>query len=401
MSRSFFNKMRKEVTFICLVFSIILFTSVLVSANVVNINLDKKYNVSLLSIDSSNVKFVVNNQNTKSLSEQDSPYQFYPYDDADKIENLDILVDNIIYQGYVGGEKTAEIILAYKVNISEGDSPLKINLNGEEYNVSLSFIDSSNAKFVINNQNTKSLSEQNSPYQFYPYDDADKIDNLDLIVSNIVYQGYVGGEHKAEVILAYKVNISEECIEDWSCTNWSSCTNNQQTRTCTDSNLCGTTENKPVESQSCFAPTPDIECYSDDDCWVDGTGQPYCEGDELCIPYMNQRCRNAGTEQSYCEPFEGVNCAPSDECKNSPEPQEECEQIGLRKIGKYCSSKYKLIDQKIEGTSCKNDFECKSNICQNGKCGENKPPTLIYWFIGIIVVVILFILIIYSVTKRQ
>ncbi len=43
----------------------------------------------------------------------------------------------------------------------------------------------------------------------------------------------------------------EECNESWSCTDWSSCSGGTQTRTCTDSNSCGTTEDKPVESQSC------------------------------------------------------------------------------------------------------------------------------------------------------
>lgn len=41
------------------------------------------------------------------------------------------------------------------------------------------------------------------------------------------------------------------CTEDWSCTGWSDCVDRKQSRTCTDSNDCGTTENKPSETQSC------------------------------------------------------------------------------------------------------------------------------------------------------
>jgi len=41
------------------------------------------------------------------------------------------------------------------------------------------------------------------------------------------------------------------CTENWSCTSWSSCSGNAQTRTCSDANACGTTSNKPAESQSC------------------------------------------------------------------------------------------------------------------------------------------------------
>jgi PGF-pre-PGF domain-containing protein len=45
--------------------------------------------------------------------------------------------------------------------------------------------------------------------------------------------------------------IQPACTESWSCTDWSTCIDNQQTRTCTDANSCGTTADKPVESQSC------------------------------------------------------------------------------------------------------------------------------------------------------
>jgi hypothetical protein len=43
----------------------------------------------------------------------------------------------------------------------------------------------------------------------------------------------------------------EECKENWVCSDWSSCTGNQQTRECVDESSCGTAENKPAEIQSC------------------------------------------------------------------------------------------------------------------------------------------------------
>jgi len=48
-----------------------------------------------------------------------------------------------------------------------------------------------------------------------------------------------------------EVVAAPTCTENWSCADWSTCVNNQQSRTCTDSNACGTTTNKPAESQSC------------------------------------------------------------------------------------------------------------------------------------------------------
>jgi hypothetical protein len=54
-----------------------------------------------------------------------------------------------------------------------------------------------------------------------------------------------------------KPNITQactvmSCTENWSCTDWSACSpSGTQARTCTDSSNCGTTTNKPTESQSC------------------------------------------------------------------------------------------------------------------------------------------------------
>lgn len=50
------------------------------------------------------------------------------------------------------------------------------------------------------------------------------------------------------------------CIERWTCDEWSECSvTGKQTRTCRDTASCGTTSDKPAESQSC---TPRIEVGS-------------------------------------------------------------------------------------------------------------------------------------------
>ena len=41
------------------------------------------------------------------------------------------------------------------------------------------------------------------------------------------------------------------CTENWACTNWSTCLNNSQNRTCTDGTHCNTTYLKPLETQVC------------------------------------------------------------------------------------------------------------------------------------------------------
>lgn len=42
-----------------------------------------------------------------------------------------------------------------------------------------------------------------------------------------------------------------ECAESWSCSDWSACSSGTQTRTCTDSNGCGTNSSRPDLSQFC------------------------------------------------------------------------------------------------------------------------------------------------------
>jgi hypothetical protein len=51
------------------------------------------------------------------------------------------------------------------------------------------------------------------------------------------------------------VETTEEiCSPDWSCTEWSECINETQSRTCEDINSCGSEEGKPAILQSCVLP---------------------------------------------------------------------------------------------------------------------------------------------------
>ncbi|MBI2665611.1 PGF-pre-PGF domain-containing protein, partial [Candidatus Woesearchaeota archaeon] len=45
--------------------------------------------------------------------------------------------------------------------------------------------------------------------------------------------------------------INLTCSESWSCTDWSTCSDSTQTRTCSEANSCGTIDNRPALSQSC------------------------------------------------------------------------------------------------------------------------------------------------------
>jgi PGF-pre-PGF domain-containing protein len=50
--------------------------------------------------------------------------------------------------------------------------------------------------------------------------------------------------------LSLGLSLALNCVEDWTCTDWSTCSGSTQTRTCTEGHSCGTTD-ELAESQSC------------------------------------------------------------------------------------------------------------------------------------------------------
>lgn len=72
-----------------------------------------------------------------------------------------------------------------------------------------------------------------------------------------------------ETIKSTNYTITDPCTENWSCSAWSTCSGTSQTRTCTDSNSCGTIINKPTLSQGCTVTcSPNWTCSA----WTTCTG---------------------------------------------------------------------------------------------------------------------------------
>ena len=90
-----------------------------------------------------------------------------------------------------------------------------------------------------------------------------------------------------------------ECIENWYCNEWSECINGIQTRNCIDNNDCGTTNDKPTETQACEECTENWQCTAWSSC-INGTQTRTCIDDNNCgttnnIPALTQTCEvNAG-----------------------------------------------------------------------------------------------------------
>ncbi|MFH1307431.1 MAG: S-layer protein domain-containing protein [archaeon] len=93
-------------------------------------------------------------------------------------------------------------------------------------------------------------------------------------------------------------NCIYACTETWWCSSWTACTNNQQTRTCTDSNNCGTVNTKPVISQSCTC-TENWDC----NCWS------RCDTGDTKQTRTCTDSNNCGT--STTKPITEQNCDPN------------------------------------------------------------------------------------------
>ncbi|MBI4095257.1 MAG: DUF4215 domain-containing protein, partial [DPANN group archaeon] len=113
----------------------------------------------------------------------------------------------------------------------------------------------------------------------------------------------------------------EACVPSWSCTAWSVCsTAGTQTRTCTDANNCGTTTNKPAESQAC---TPPPTC-TDTDGGNNVNQQGTCTGSNGTAFADSCNLGWPDGQQYIIEQY----CAENGQCKSSGYPLFDCASVG-------------------------------------------------------------------------
>lgn len=100
-----------------------------------------------------------------------------------------------------------------------------------------------------------------------------------------------------------------ECTEDWSCDGWSTCTNTQQTRTCTDANDCGTDTNKPSTFNSCTIGgcTEDWDCSNWGEC-VNNLTTRTCTDSNSCDttinkPSLSKSCTESNDSSQDCPEY--------------------------------------------------------------------------------------------------
>ncbi|MFP4112188.1 MAG: hypothetical protein ACLFPQ_06095 [Candidatus Woesearchaeota archaeon] len=165
------------------------------------------------------------------------------------------------------------------------------------------------------------------------------------------------------------IYIEGSCTENWDCDSWGDCVDGTQTRTCTDLNECGTTDERPnpFESRSC---TVDDDDDDDEDDSGDsssssasnnrgggggGGGAPpshsSCTEDWTCSLYG--ACKSDGTQTRTCT--DNNKCGTT---RNKPDVMRSCE------YGGSCSDGIKNKDETgVDcGGSCPNECEVLSEF---------------------------------------
>jgi len=176
-----------------------------------------------------------------------------------------------------------------------------------------------------------------------------------------------------------KTCFSTDCKETWSCSDWGNCSNGQQTRYCVDTSKCGTTTNKPTETQNCEEEcTENWQCTTWSEC-VNGLQTRSCTdssncGTEESKPSISRSCEEECIENWSCSSWSNCSngtqtrtCTDLENCgttANKPNETQSCEE------------------ECIENWSCGSWGTCiggtQTRTCtDSSECGttKNKPAT--------------------------
>ena len=141
------------------------------------------------------------------------------------------------------------------------------------------------------------------------------------------------------------------CIENWTCTPWTTCTDGTQTQTCTDNNQCGTTYEKPPETRTC----ENTECTTNTDC-------------DDKNPCTQDQCQNGQS----CTHTQKTNCKDNDQCcptQCTHVTDNDCEYTG-GDTGGGGSGGGGTGGGSGEDPECESDSDCDNGICCDEECVE-------------------------------
>lgn len=122
------------------------------------------------------------------------------------------------------------------------------------------------------------------------------------------------------------------CTPNWSCTAWSVCSSSLQTRTCTDTNNCGTISGKPSESQSCTITNTNLNTNTNTNTNLN-TNTPLCTPNWSCTAWST--CTSSRTQTRTCTDLS--KCGTT---SGKPSEKQSCSTKTSRKPGSLIKLSY-------------------------------------------------------------
>ena len=213
----------------------------------------------------------------------------------------------------------------YEINLSDTNYILFTTTPPEKTRVSLAQnnityikrIDISAPNHFYNVEASEEINTSFSNWKLYSVYGTNRVDvtsnyNLRLSNGNIIFSGFNTSNVTFEI-------VGSICAENWQCTDWTNCVNNGRARTCSDSNACGTTVNKPAEQESCSAAGAG---ESGDDSGSSGGSGGLGGGFQKCI--AEWQC--SAWEPSECPPakVQTRECNDIKNCEGSKTETQQC-----------------------------------------------------------------------------
>lgn len=235
--------MEKRVIIVLLLINIVLLVNSVLAISISKVKFGgKEYEFELLSTSQDKATIRINNQTRIVRTIQSSPYT--PELLVSTMPELRYALTALHHPGYAGDVRFVNLLVLFEKNLSVG-SKVSLSFEGDTYDVKLVSTSSSAEAVIDINGISKSFTTiQSSP----PY----SVDYMSTSAPSLRYVlTSINHPNSIKILLGVEVNLLIECTENWSCSDWSPCLNNQQTRVCNDLNQCGSKKNMSSLNQSC------------------------------------------------------------------------------------------------------------------------------------------------------
>jgi hypothetical protein len=169
----------------------------------------------------------------------------------------------LVYLSVFQDSTISESSLEEGAYVTVGDGgQFKFSLEKEKHSVEVESIGETYVDLIIRSDPIKIRVEFGS-MQFVDID-GDGENDLEVSVSKAD-----NGEIEVHVKKIIKAVSEDSCVESWICTDWGICINETKKRVCSDSNNCGTSNNKLSEEESCGGVDESLGIVLDIDEFID------------------------------------------------------------------------------------------------------------------------------------